>query len=74
MSTRTLTRHPIAARPFGPSLLQAALNRLQAMWRARSTRRLLLDMDTRMLADIGVGHGEASHEANRPFWDVDTGR
>jgi uncharacterized protein YjiS (DUF1127 family) len=44
------------------------------MWRARTTRRLLMEMDPRMLSDIGVGRGEACHEANRPFWDVETRR
>ena len=41
-----------------------------AMMQARQTRRLLADMDTRMLADIGSSRGDAMMEANRPFWDV----
>ncbi len=45
--------------------------RLGAMIQARHTRHLLMDMEPRMLADIGIGRSEAMHEANRPFWDVD---
>jgi uncharacterized protein YjiS (DUF1127 family) len=45
--------------------------RLGAILRTRQTRHLLMEMEPRMLADIGIGRGEAMHEANRPFWDVD---
>ena len=45
---------------------------LVAMFRARRTRHMLAEMDDRMLADIGVGRGQAHHEANRPFWDFET--
>ncbi len=43
-----------------------------ALMRVRSTRRLLAEMEPRMLADIGISHGQAHREASRPFWDVDT--
>ncbi len=43
---------------------------LVAMIRARGTRRMLGEMDDRMLADIGIGRGEAHHEAARPMWDL----
>ena len=43
---------------------------LRAMLRARATRRLLSEMDDRLLADIGVGRGDALHEARRPMWDL----
>lgn len=42
----------------------------RAMLEARRTRRILADMDGRMLADIGVGPGDALIEAERPMWDV----
>lgn len=41
-----------------------------AMLQARQTRRLLAEMDGRLLADIGASRGDAMMEANRPFWDV----
>ncbi len=43
---------------------------MSAMLRARSSRRVLAQLDDRMLADIGVGRGEASTEAARPMWDL----
>ncbi len=43
---------------------------LAAMVRARQTRCMLAEMDDRMLADIGVSHGEAMSEAARPAWDT----
>lgn len=42
---------------------------IDAMIQARRTRRLLTEMDGRLLADIGASRAEASTEANRPFWD-----
>ena len=41
-----------------------------AMWDARRTRRLLAEMDVHLLADIGIGPGDAMAEAARPFWDL----
>ena len=38
--------------------------------RARQTRQLLAEMDDRMLADIGVGRGDAITEASRAPWDL----
>ncbi len=43
---------------------------LVTMIRARRTRRMLGEMDDRMLADIGIGRGEAHHEAARRMWDL----
>lgn len=44
--------------------------RLQAMLRARQTRRMLAEMDDRALADIGLGRGDALEESARPMWDL----
>ena len=52
------------------STIAAATLTLRAMMRARATRRLLRDMDDHLLADIGVGRGDALHEAQRPMWDL----
>lgn len=43
---------------------------LAAMVRARQTRRLLAEMDDRMLADIGLDRGQAHSEASRAPWDL----
>ena len=45
--------------------------RARTITRVRTTRRILAEMDDRLLADIGVSRSEAIVEANRPFWDVD---
>ncbi len=46
------------------------VTRLGAVLQARETRHLLMEMEPRLLADIGIGRGDAIHEANRPFWDI----
>ena len=45
-----------------------------AMLRAHRTRRMLRDMDDRLLADIGIGRGDALIEADRPMWDLSPAR
>ena len=52
------------ARPAG------LMRRLGLMLEARRTRRLLAEMDHHLLADIGIGLGDAQMEACRPFWDL----
>lgn len=66
-----LPEHPVC-----PSLAQRALTRLAEMRRAHRTRKLLAEMDDRLLSDIGIGRGEALMEASRAPWDVggETGR
>jgi len=48
--------------------------RFRTMLRARQTRQMLGEMDDRMLADIGVGRGDALVESSRPMWDVEARR
>jgi uncharacterized protein YjiS (DUF1127 family) len=43
---------------------------LSAMLRAMETRRYLVEMDERMLKDIGITRSEALEEANRAPWDL----
>lgn len=66
MSNRTLALP--AARRRAPSAGFRAT--LLAMWQARRTRMHLAEMDAYLLADIGVGRGDAMTEAARPFWDL----
>ncbi len=54
--------------------MRQAWTALMQMARARQTRRLLAEMDDRMLADIGIGRGDALMEASRAPWDVATRR
>ena len=44
---------------------------VQSMARARATRRLLAEMDGRILADIGVSRAQVATELLRPFWDYE---
>ena len=70
MSDFTLGARRGASRPSLRRALAEAALVLHAMFRARATRRLLTEMDDRLLADIGVGRGDALHEARRPMWDL----
>jgi len=55
--------------PAGPAR-QSFRARLGLMVRTAQTRRLLAEMDSRMLADIGATRSEAQQEASRPAWDT----
>lgn len=66
----TLTHLRFAPRLSGRTMLRQAWVTAAAMVRARQTRRLLTEMDDRMLADIGIGRGDAQTEASRAFWDL----
>ena len=51
-----------------PSLWQRIVN-----WNSVARdRRRLLELDARMLEDIGLTREDAYREATRPFWDIDT--
>jgi len=51
-----------------PAVITAARDVLRR-WSARTRqRRALALLDGRLLADIGVGPGEARREAGKPFW------
>ncbi|HYZ64983.1 MAG TPA: DUF1127 domain-containing protein [Acetobacteraceae bacterium] len=74
MSVRTLPLIQFAPRGGLRALAGLAWARVGLMLEARQTRRLLGEMDDRMLADIGVGRGDALMEASRPMWDVEARR
>jgi len=42
--------------------------RLASAWRNFTTRRELMEMDDRMLKDLGISRAQAHFEANRPIW------
>ena len=63
---------PIHFAPRGtarPSL-HAGWSAVVAMLKARRSRRLLLEMDDRLLSDIGIDRGQAWMEATRAPWDL----
>jgi uncharacterized protein YjiS (DUF1127 family) len=53
---------------FG-SVMRQVRNGVALAWRKRKTRRMLADMDERMLADLGISRAQASFEASRWMWD-----
>ena len=56
--------------PARPAHGRGVLQWLGTVIRTAQTRRLLAEMDGRMLADIGVTRSEAQAEAARPAWDT----
>jgi uncharacterized protein YjiS (DUF1127 family) len=62
-----------ASRPFSgldwsvpnPYSMLAKIGFMHERWRQR---RLLLELDDRLLADIGLSRREALKEARKPFW------
>lgn len=70
MATHTVRAFPVPAARRAPIGVGQVWARIGAMIEARRTRKLLLEMDSRLLADIGTSRGDAAMEAARPFWDV----
>ena len=55
-------------RHFGGKVRLAPLKTFARWYDRYVQRRTLADLDTRMLADIGVTPQEARHEVSKPFW------
>lgn len=53
---------------------RSMLARIAAWMRLYSERRVLAELDDRLLSDIGVDRADAAAEAKRPFWDQPAGR
>lgn len=70
MATRTIPCVSTSSRAPLRSVPGTAWAALCTMLQVRSTRRMLAEMEPRMLSDIGLSHGQAHREASRPFWDV----
>jgi len=56
---------PAAVRVPSPLAWVQTLKRQHDRWQQR---RALLDLDDRLLADIGITREEAEREASKPFW------
>ena len=70
MAAHIIHAFPAAATRSARFSTQRAWAVVCTMYRARQTRRMLGDMDPRLLADIGASPADAHMEAARPFWDV----
>ncbi len=72
----TMTQVRFVPSRSGRAVLRQAWAVLMEMRRAHRTRRLLAEMDDRLLSDIGIGRGDALMEASRAPWDIgrDRGR
>ena len=68
MSTRTLRTSTLAGHVYKPRT--AWFQWLRRALQAIESRRVLAEMDDRMLADIGVSRAEALREAVRAPWDL----
>ena len=62
-----------AGRETARSWLGRLWARLVLMHRVAETRRELGQLDSRLLADMGLGRAEASQEAGRWPWDTGSG-
>jgi uncharacterized protein YjiS (DUF1127 family) len=57
------------SRGFFGSAMQRVRKGVALAWRKRRTRRMLTEMDERMLSDLGISRAQASFEASRWMWD-----
>lgn len=64
MTVSAITRSTPRAARFGLFARIAALHGL------RRQRKLLAELDTHMLNDIGVTEAQAQKESRRPLWDA----
>lgn len=49
-------------------LLRTVRNATALAWRKHQTRRMLGEMDERMLSDLGISRAQATFEASRWMW------
>ena len=71
MSGATLPRNLLSTiRGSAPARRAGPIAWMGHVLRAVQSRRLLRDMDDRMLSDIGIGRAEAQAEADRAPWDL----
>lgn len=67
-SARSARRTLMAAVKWVGSVLFAVWQKLE-IWQERANQRhRLLELDERLLKDIGVSRAEAEREAQKPFW------
>jgi uncharacterized protein YjiS (DUF1127 family) len=54
--------------PLG-MMMRGVRHAMAVAWRNHKTRRVLGEMDERMLSDLGISRAQASFEASRWMWD-----
>ena len=52
----------------GNSLLRRVLDSVQTMYRRSAERHHLLELEPRLLNDIGLNRQDVEREAGKPFW------
>lgn len=72
---RYLSMHHEHARATGQVMTGraagTAFRHLLGAWRSRSReRRMLTQLDDRMLRDIGISRSQAMHESGKSFWQA----
>ncbi len=71
LSSSVTWQTPTLAARAATGRVRTPLRRVLAdAWRRWRTRRMIVELDARMLKDIGATRSEAREEANKPFWRV----
>jgi uncharacterized protein YjiS (DUF1127 family) len=60
---------PLRLRPGLAAWLLRAIEQVLGWQEVARQRRSLLELDERLLKDIGITRADALREASRPFWD-----
>ena len=61
---------PLPLRPGPATWLFHAIELVLGWREVARQRRAVLELDERLLKDIGITRADAEHEASRPFWDL----
>jgi uncharacterized protein YjiS (DUF1127 family) len=69
MSVFTIN-YRVAPAHAAPSLFKRVAASLQQALATHRTQSLLVQMDDRALADIGLSRAQAGYPVNRPIWDA----
>ncbi|MES9965481.1 MAG: DUF1127 domain-containing protein [Candidatus Sedimenticola sp. 20ELBAFRAG] len=74
MNTQTLTLNKaLSSRQVRPlvnlaNTLRILFSRARFVWQRQRQRRRLLELDDRLLKDIGISRVDAMGEGGKPFW------
>jgi uncharacterized protein YjiS (DUF1127 family) len=61
---------PLRLKPGLAAWTKRAIELVLGWQEVSRQRRALLQLDARLLKDIGATRADAEHEASRPFWDL----
>jgi uncharacterized protein YjiS (DUF1127 family) len=61
---------PLRLRPGLAAWTRRAIELVLGWQDVARQRRALLELDERLLKDIGISRADAEREASRPFWDA----